>query len=142
MILCNAWRRFFQVSLLAVFFAAAVVMHAAAADTPPPKVSAKELTAAFTKNAAAAAKKYGDAMNPKELIVEGVVAAVVDGKFGKIARLEGEGKVVVSCLLRKEDEESVKKGDKIAIKGKCRGLFKNENLIDINGGVLVKEKDK
>ena len=75
MILCNARRSFIQVSLPAVLFAAAVVMHAAAADTPPPKVSAKALTAAFTKNAAAAAKKYGDAMNPKELIVEGVVAA-------------------------------------------------------------------
>src|SRR5262249_19820038 len=81
--------------ILAFAVVGAGTNHAAAADKDPPKVTAKELTAAFVKNAAAASKKYGDSMNPKELIIEGVVADVVDGKYGKIARLQGDGKVVV-----------------------------------------------
>jgi hypothetical protein len=64
----------------------------------------------------------------------------VNGKFGKIAKIEGDGKVVVSCVLRKEDEESVKKGDKIVIQGKCRGYFKADKSVDLNGGLLVKDK--
>jgi hypothetical protein len=110
-----------------------------AADPAPPKVSARDLTAAFVKDEAAAAKKYGDAMSPKEVLVEGTVADVVNGKYGRIARLQGDGKVVVSVLMRAEDEPKVKKGDKVAFKGKCCGLFRNENLVDINGGVLQKE---
>jgi tRNA_anti-like len=142
MIFCNARRPFALLAIaLVVFFTAVAVRPAAAADTPP-KVSAKDLAAEFVKDAAAAAKKYGDAMNSKEVIVEGVVAEVVAGTYGNIARLEGEGKVVVSILMRKEDEASVKKGDKVTFKGKCRGLFKKENLVDINGGILQKEKDK
>jgi hypothetical protein len=125
---------------LLVLIPASGIGRAAVEADPPPKVSAKDLTAEFVKDAAAAAKKYGDAMNPKEVIVEGTVAELVDGTYGKIARLQGEGKVVVSCLLRKEDEGSVKKGDTITIKGRCRGLFKKENLVDLNGGVLVKDK--
>jgi hypothetical protein len=117
-----------------------VVPTAAGADPDPIKVSAKELTAAFVKDPNAAAKKYGDAMNPKEVIVTGTVADVVNGTYGKIAKIEGEGKVVVSCLLRKEDAESVKKGDKIVIRGKCRGYFKADKSVDLNGGVLVKDK--
>ena len=118
------------------------VQSAVAADADPIKVSAKDLTAAYAKDANAAAKKYGDSMNPKEVIVTGTVAAIVDGKYGKIAKIEGDGKVVVSCLLRKEDEASLKKGDDIVIKGKCRGYFKADKSVDLNGGVLVKDKDK
>jgi tRNA_anti-like len=125
-----------------VFIPALAARRAAAADSQPAKVSAKDLTAAFLKDEKAAALKYGDAMTPKEVIVEGTVAELVNGKYGKIARLEGESKTVVSCLLRKEDEGSVNKGDTITIKGKCRGLFKKEKLVDLNGGILVKDQDK
>jgi hypothetical protein len=111
-----------------------------AADPDPIQVSAKDLTAAYVKDANAAAKKYGDAMSPKEVIVTGVVAEVVDGTYGKIAKLTGDGKAVVSCLLRKEDQERVKKGDMIVIRGKCRGYFKADKSVDLNGGVLVKDK--
>jgi hypothetical protein len=118
----------------------AEVSLAVAADPQPPKVSAKDLTAEFVKDPATAAKKYGDAMNPKEVIVEGTVVDLVDGTYGKIAKLQGEGKVVVSCLLRKEDESGVKKGDTVTIRGRCRGLFKKDNSVDLNGGVLIKDK--
>jgi hypothetical protein len=125
-------------TLLTVAGVALLAATAVRADDAPVKVTAKQLTADFVKDKEAAAKKYGDSMNPKEVIVEGTVASLEDGKYGKIAKLEGEGKVTVSILLRKEDVDSVKKGD--TIKGKCRGLFEKDKLVDINGGVLVKEK--
>jgi len=121
---------------------ALVAGAAARADEQPPKVTARELTAAFVKDPSAAAKKYGDAMNPREVVVEGKVADVVGGTYGKVAKLEGEGKAVVSCLLRKEDEAAVKKGDTVAIKGRCRGFFKKDSSVDLNGGVLVKGADR
>lgn len=111
-------------------------------EPAPINVTAKQLTTDFSKDKAAAAKKYGDSMTPKEVIVEGVVATLEDGKYGKIAKLEGDGKLVVSILLRKEDVDDVTKGEKVSFKGKCRGLFEKEKLIDINGGVLLKDKDK
>jgi hypothetical protein len=129
--------RFLQVALAGAL-AAGLASNAVGAD--PIKVSAKDLTAAFVKDSNAAAKKYGDAMNPKDVIVTGTVADVVNGTYGKIAKIEGEGKAVVSCLLRKEDAESVKKGDKIVIQGKCRGYFKSDKSVDLNGGMLVKDK--
>jgi hypothetical protein len=106
----------------------------------PTKVSAKQLTADFLKDKAAASKKYGDAMSPKEVIVDGDVVSLEDGKYGKIAKLEGEGKAVVSVLLRKEDEGDVKKGDHVTFKGRCRGLFEKDKSVDLNGGVLQKDK--
>jgi hypothetical protein len=127
---------------VAVALAIGLTLPAVGVCADPIKVSAKEVTAAFVKDPNAAAKKYGDAMNPKEVVVTGTVASVVNGKYGKIARLQGDGKVVVSCLLRKEDEGSVKKGQQIVIQGRCRGYFKSEKLVDLNGGVLVKEKGK
>ena len=133
-------RAFVFLSVVACTLLAWSMGTAARADDAPPKVTAKQLTADFVKDKAAAAKKYGDAMNPKEVIVEGTVASLEDGTYGKIAKLEGEGKVTVSILLRAEDVDSVKKGDKITIKGKCRGLFEKTQQVDINGGVLVKEK--
>jgi len=112
----------------------------AAAPDPkaPPRVTAKELTAAYVKDPVAAGKVYGDPYALREVIVEGIVDQVVDGKYGKIARLKGTGKVVVSCLLRKEDVDLVKPGEKVVIRGRCRGFFEKDNLVDINGGVVQK----
>jgi hypothetical protein len=110
--------------------------------TTPIKVTSKDLAAAYVKNKNTAEAKYGDKYGPKEVIVEGVVVRFEKNNFGKIARLEGSGKVTVSCLLKKEDEDSVKQGEKVTIRGKCRGLFEDgkDQLIDINGGVVVKAK--
>lgn len=129
---------------LAVAFAS-VSIFAEAGDgekSAPLQVTSKQLAAEYVKNKKAAEKKYGDRYNPKELIVEGIVVRFDKNNFGKIARLEGTGKVTVSCLLRTEDEASVKQGEKVVIRGKCRGLYDDGDaqLVDINGGVVVKAK--
>jgi hypothetical protein len=106
------------------------------------QVTAKQLTAAYLKNEQTAAKKYGDPTSPKDVEVSGIVEKVVDGSYGKIARLAGEKGVVVSVLMRGEDAEVVKAQQSVAFRGKCRGLFKNEKLVDLNGGVLIPKPEE
>jgi hypothetical protein len=106
------------------------------------KITARQLITAYVKNREAANKKYGDAQHPKELEVQGVVAKVEPGKFGEVALLEGEHGLHVSILLRKEDVDEVKRGETIVIRGRCRGVFEKEKIIDINGGVLVRAKEQ
>lgn len=131
---------FTHLPILVVLLSATVTMGEEPKGSSPPKVSSKQLAADFVKNATAAGKKYGERYNPKEVVVEGVVVAIEDGKYGKGAKLAGTDKLTVAFLLRKEDEQAVKKGDKIVIKGKCRGLFEKDKIVDINGAALVKEK--
>lgn len=134
-------RRFFaHLIALAAVVCAAPVSDAQPKPPPPLKVASKDLVASYLKDAKAAGKKYGDPYNRSDVIVEGVVVGLEDGTYGKLARLEGSGGVVVSCLLRSEDVGKVKKGDTVAIRGWCRGLYEKEKLVDINGGALVKAK--
>lgn len=71
-----------------------------------------------------------------------MVVEIVQGKYGLLAKIEGDENVVVSCLLRREDESIVKKGNKVVIKGRCRGYYKAEKLVDLNSGVLINDKEK
>jgi len=134
--------RLLAVAGLALAFACANDAEISAGKSDGVKVTSKQLAAEYVKNQAAAEKKYGDRYAPKEITVEGVVVRFAKSKFGKVAQLEGDGKVTVSCLLRAENEASVKQGESVTIRGKCRGLFedKKDSLIDINGGVVVKAK--
>jgi hypothetical protein len=106
------------------------------------KISAKQLITAYAKNRAAAEKKYGDSQHPKELVVQGKVAKVEQAKFGHVALLEGDHGLHVSILLRKEDVDGVKQGETITVRGRCRGVFEKEKIIDINNGVLVQTKEE
>ncbi len=109
--------------------------------SPTPTVSAKQLAEEFVKDEADAKKKYGrePGVDP-EVIVEGVVADLVTTKDGfTVVNLEGAAPVVVSCTTRKEDFETLKKGDKVTLKGHLSGFYKGENKVNINSAFLLKK---
>jgi hypothetical protein len=110
-------------------------------QSPTPKVTADELTEAFSKDEEAAKKKYGgDALSPKEIIVEGTVAALDKTKNDfYIARLEGKGGLTVGCTLDKKEWESLKKGDKVTIKGDLSGFYKDEKNVNVNTAFVLKK---
>ena len=132
--------------LLSGLVLAAGPARAGAADAPEkgsvPAVSAKQITADYAGDETAAQKKYGSAESPRQVVVEGVVASITEPKFGvgKVVKLAGTGQFQVTCLMKLEDAAGLKKGDKVTIKGNCRGLFKRDKVVDINGPTLVKEK--
>jgi hypothetical protein len=109
--------------------------------SPTPKVTAEELTGEFAKDEEAAKKKYlGDGVNPKEIIVEGTVAALDKTKNDfYIARLEGKGGLTVGCTLDKKEWEGLKKGDKVTIKGDLSGFRKDDKNVNVNTAFLLKK---
>jgi hypothetical protein len=106
------------------------------------KISARQLITAYAKNEVAAGKKYGDRNDPQEIEVQGVVHKVQAGKFGPIVLLEGDHGMRVAISLRDDDQQHVKSGQTIIVRGKCKGLLEKDKTIDIVNGVLVREKQK
>ena len=88
---------------------------------PTRKVTAKDLTAEFVKDEKAAREKYLGKAERIELIVEGTVADFSENDTGSSIRysilLAGSKEDSVECRLGKSDFKSLKKGDKVTIKG-------------------------
>ena len=109
------------------------------AEVTPPShlvVTAKQLTEDFSKDKDAASKKYQE----KEVVVEGEVASLVEKNGFFSAKLAGvKSPLVVSCTLRQEEFNTLKKGQTITVKGDC-SLF-SDNEVTVNTAFLVK-KDK
>ncbi len=85
---------------------------------PTQTVSAEQLAADYAKNPLAAEKKYlAGEKYAKEIIITGTVADLKTKNDFYVVRLAGSGPVAVDCTVKKEDWESLKKGEKVTIKG-------------------------
>jgi hypothetical protein len=108
--------------------------------SPTATVSAQQMTADFAKDEAAAKNKYlNEGMNPKEVIVEGVVADLVTKPGSYIVVLEGTKPVSVACATKKEELDGLKKGDKVTMKGDCSLFTKNDNMVNLNAAFILKK---
>ncbi len=121
--------------------------------SPTPKLTADELTAEFAKDEAAAKKKYDPEQThpdhalstPKEIIVEGTVADVpkIKSEFGietLAVILPGKDGMTVTCDVNKKTWESVKKGDKVTIKGDVDTILnKDKKTVHIARAYLLQK---
>jgi hypothetical protein len=106
---------------------------------PTMKVSAEQLTADFSKDEAAAKKKYlADGILPKEIIVEGTIGDLVKSKNDfYIAKLSGTDGVTVDCTVSKRAWEGLKKGQKVSVKGDCSGFEKKDKEVTVNSAFVL-----
>jgi len=117
------------------------------------QITAEQLAAEFAKDGMAAKKKYGHEQahpsdvirSSKEVIVSGTIAdlAIVDGSFGKepVAILAGSDGMTVTCRLTQKSWESLKKGEKVTVKGGVDTgiLNKNKKTVRIERAFLLKK---
>jgi hypothetical protein len=96
-----------------------------------PRVKAEAVIKEFAADKEEAAKKYLD----KELIVTGTVEDLVEKNGSFFVRLAGEGKSRVSCTLEEDEFKTLKKGDKVRIKGEA-ALFDSGELV-VNSAFLL-----
>jgi hypothetical protein len=78
-----------------------------------PRMPAEQLAKAFADDKAAAAKKYAE----KEVIVEGTVIDLMDNGVECVAKLAGTRNIAVTCTLDDDEFKTLKKGEKVQIKG-------------------------
>jgi hypothetical protein len=99
-----------------------------------PTVTAEAVMKEFAADTSAAAKKYLD----RDLIVRGTVVDLIatDGSF--LAKLAGEGLFRVSCSMDEDEFKTLKKGDKVTIKGEA-GIF-NQNELTLVSAFLLPGK--
>jgi hypothetical protein len=106
------------------------------------KVTAKGLAEEVVKDADAARKKYQTPEGyPKEIIVEGVVAALEKTKDGfHIVKLAGAGGLTVNCTVDEKDFAALKTGDAVTIKGDFSNYYPEDKGVTVNTAfVLPKE---
>jgi hypothetical protein len=128
------------VTALGVYLADATVEPLEPAKSA--KVSATDLAGEFAKDADAARKKYqGPNGAPKEIIVDGTVAAVEKNKTGfHIAKLAGADGITVDCTVDAADFAALKAGDAVTIKGEFSSYYPDQKAVVINTAfVLPKE---
>jgi len=109
--------------------------------SPTVQISAEDLTAEFAKDEAAGKKKYlTEEGDPKEIIIDGTVTDLEQSKDGLYtAKLAGKDGLTVNCTINKETYESLKKGDKVTIKGDLSGFYKNEKHVNVNTAFVLKK---
>jgi hypothetical protein len=90
-----------------------------------PTVTAEAVTKEFKADSAAAEKKYKD----RDLIVTGTVDELA-ARNGFWVRLAGTGGLRVSCDVEEDEFQSLKKGDRVRIKGEA-------SIFDTGGLTLV-----
>jgi hypothetical protein len=97
-----------------------------------PVVSPVDVTGEFVKDAKAAKAKYGD----KEIIVEGTITDLVkhDGFYSVI--MAGTAPAFVSCTIGEKDFATLKKGEKVKIKGDCSSFI--DNQLTVNTAFVAK----
>jgi hypothetical protein len=88
------------------------------------RVAAEDISKQYASDKEEAAKKYQD----KELIVRGTVEDLIakDGNFS--VKLAGADKVRVACSLEEDEFKTLKKGDKVVIKGEV-ALFDSGEVV-------------
>jgi len=120
---------------------------------PTMKIAAEQLAAEFAKDEKAAKEKYGvylahpsDVVNSaKEVIVEGTVADLLKRKgefFGEdhLAILAGSDGMTVTCNLDQKTWESLKKGDKVTIKGEVDTILnKDKKAVKLKNAFVLKK---
>jgi hypothetical protein len=94
-----------------------------------PTVTAEALSKEFKDDSDAAGKKY----NNRDLIVRGTVAELVTDGFW--VRLAGTGALHVACVVEEDEFKSLKKGDRVRIKGEV-GVVNNSGLILVSAFLL------
>jgi hypothetical protein len=106
---------------------------------PAIEVTAEEMAAEYVADEDAAEEKYYQ----KQVLVEGVVAEIVENEFGNLnLQLEGserEGKPFrIDCGFpadAKDDLKDVAKGQRVRVKGGCDGLL--DDVIAVSSCVLL-----
>ena len=109
---------------------------------PTAKITAEALTGEFAKDPDAAKKKFTESEYVmKELIVEGNVAGTEtskDGNFHSI-NLAGKDGYTVSCTVKKDVMDGVKKGDKVTMKGDLGSFDKDKKRLTLNTAFVLKK---
>jgi hypothetical protein len=90
-----------------------------------PRRTADALAKEFAQDTNEAVKKYVD----KEVIVEGTIADLIDKAGDHSVKLAVSGKIPVSCTLDEDEFKTLKKGDKVKIKGEVDRLPSGEVVI-------------
>lgn len=108
---------------------------------PAPKVTAEQLAGDFSKDKAAAEKKYlTEKGYPKGVIVDGTVADLEKNKNGfYIVKLAGQDGVTVNCTVSQKTFEGLKKGDKVTMKGDVTLYDQKEKYVTVNTASLLKK---
>jgi len=106
---------------------------------PAIKVTAQEMAAEYVADKDAAEEKYYQ----KQVLVEGVVAEIVENEFGNInLQLEGAQKedkpLRIDCSFPESEKDGLKdvaEGQRVRIKGGCDGLLDDE--IGVSSCILL-----
>jgi hypothetical protein len=110
--------------------------------SPTPTVTADALVGEFAKDPEAAKKKYTESdFVMKEVIVEGTVAdstSSPDGTF-HFVDLEGKNGQTVRFTVNKETKDSLKKGDKVTMKGDVSLYDKDKKQLTVNTAFVLKK---
>lgn len=106
---------------------------------PAAKVTAAQLTEEFTKDKAAAEKKYDF---KKEIVVEGTVSDLVKVKDAFEVRMAGaKPDVRLIFHVKEADWNQLKKGQHVAVKGTCSIFTEADGVKELSfGGYLLKGK--
>lgn len=125
------------VTALGVYLADATVEELEPAKTP--KVSARDLAGEFAGDAEAARKKYRNPTGgPREVVVDGTVAAVEKNKNGfHVARLAGADGVTVDCTVSAEDFATLKAGDAVTVKGDLGDYYPDQKAVVVNTAFVL-----
>ena len=109
---------------------------------PTPRVTAEELVEEFAKDPEAAKKKYTESgFVMKEVIVEGTVAGTEskpDNSF-HFVDLAGKDGHTVRFTVDKETKDSLKKGDKVTMKGDVSLYDKDKKQLTVNTAFVLKK---
>jgi len=109
---------------------------------PTPQVTAEALVEEFVKDEGAAKKKYTESeFVMKEVIVEGTVAGTEskpDGSF-HLVDLAGKNGYTVRCTVPKDVKDSLKKGDRVTMKGDLSLFDKDKKQLTVNTAFLLKK---
>jgi hypothetical protein len=90
-----------------------------------PRVTAQMLAKEFAQDKEAAAKKYGD----KEVIVEGTIVDLAEKDRNCSVKLAGSDKLVVTCNVEEDEFKTLKKGEKVRLKGELSLFVSGEVVI-------------
>jgi hypothetical protein len=90
-----------------------------------PRLMAETLAKEFAADFNAAQKKYGD----KEVIVTGMVIDLLVKDGERSVKLAGNDKVRIACVMDEDEFKSLKKGEKVQIKGEVFQFVAGEVVI-------------